>query len=250
MWILLLLILFIPGFFEIIIGAFFYLFIFIIGVPVFYFNELTNPSYKLFPSIFVGFINASLCFAMYAFFYNSGVKMHYLIGLGCALFFIPIIKSFTHKEKKQEECKKTIKEEDTNTIMPNYYELLAVSKTANLDEIINAYENKKEMLINKYGTVLNEKGELFFKAYATLSDETSRAKYDEEYKHFLHQNIGTYEKLVPMFNKNKYLYTKISTDILIKNKESNKELYKIAKAFAITLVFMAIIFFLTKDFID
>lgn len=245
-----------------IIGAFIYLFMFLIGIPAFYFNELVNPSYKLLPSIFVGFVNAMLCFGIYAFLYSSGVRMPYLVGLAGVLFFMPTIRALRYKPKEQEELKE-IKEEEQNAenIMLNYYKILGVSKTASLDEIINAYENKKEELIQEYGTTLNKKGELFFKVYAVLSDEESRKKYDEECRLYLHQNSGVYDNLAPVLKKNKHLYEKkanslintndnMNNDILVDSEEKSNEIYKIAKALIITLVFMAILFFLTKDFMD
>lgn len=236
----------------------FFIFMAIIGIPVFYFNELINPSYKLFPSIFVGSVNAMLCFSVYAFLYSSGVRMPYLIGLAGVLFLMPIIRALRHKPKEQEELKETKEEkQDTETIMLDYYKILGVSRAASLDEIINAYENKKEELINEYGTALNKKGELYLKVYSILSDETSRTKYDEECKLYLHQHSGIYNNLVPMMKKNENLYnktnssnTQLNNDILVDNEKTSNDMYKIAKALIITLVFMIILFFLTKDFID
>lgn len=236
----------------------FFIFIAIVGIPVFYFNELVNPSYKLLPSTFVGFVNAILCFGIYAFLYSSGVRMPYLVGLAVVLFFMPIIKALRYKPKEQEELKE-IKEEEQNAenIMLDYYKILGVSRTASLDEIINAYENKKEELINEYGTALNKKGEFYLKVYSILSDKESRVKYDEECRLYLHQHSGIYNNLVPMMKKNENLYNKanlsnkqLDIDILVDNEKTSNDMYKIAKALIVTLVFMAILFFLTKDFMD
>ncbi|MBZ7976698.1 MULTISPECIES: DnaJ domain-containing protein [unclassified Campylobacter] len=105
----------------------------------------------------------------------------------------------------EENNKRNEEDLQTNT-MDNHYEILGIDYNANLDEIVNAYENKKALLIEDYGTATNKKGKRLFKAYATLSDETSRAKYDEEYKQFLHRHSKVYSKLVPMFKKNEDLY--------------------------------------------
>lgn len=105
----------------------------------------------------------------------------------------------------EENNKRNEEDLQTNT-MDNYYEILGIDYNANLDEIINAYEKKKAIIIDDYDTITNKKGRKLLEAYATLSNETSRLKYNEEYRQYLHQHSKVYSKLVPMFKKNEDLY--------------------------------------------
>lgn len=105
----------------------------------------------------------------------------------------------------EENNKRNEEDLQTNT-MDNYYEILGIDYNANLDEIIKAYEKKKAIIIDDYDTITNKKGRKLLEAYATLSNETSRIKYDEEYRQYLHQHSDIYSNLVPMLKKNAYLY--------------------------------------------
>ncbi|MBZ7976699.1 MULTISPECIES: hypothetical protein [unclassified Campylobacter] len=151
----------------------------------------------------------------------------FLIGIGAIVIILFLIIGFIgflfSDESSEKDKQKSIasndslnvnskKEQDTETIMLDYYKILGVSRAASLDEIINAYEDKKEELINEYGTALNKKGELYLKVYSILSDETSRTKYDEECKLCLHQHSGIYNNLVPMMKKNENLYNKTNSE--------------------------------------
>lgn len=171
----------------------------------------------------------------------------FLIGIGVVIIVLFLIVSFIgflFSDKPSEKDKqKFIVTNDNfnddeekllniNTTMPNYYELLGVSKIASLDEIINAYENKKAAIIDDYGTATNKKGKKIFEAYSILSSEISRVKYDEEYKQYLHQNSGVYNNLVPMMKKNETLYDKtdlsnkqLDDDILVDSEEKSKAIY-------------------------
>lgn len=105
----------------------------------------------------------------------------------------------------EENNKRNEEDLQTNT-MDNYYEILGIDYNANLDEIINAYEKKKAIIIDDYDTITNKKGRKLLEAYATLSNETSRLKYNEEYRQYLHQHSDIYSNLVPMLKKNAHLY--------------------------------------------
>lgn len=219
MWILLLLILFVPGFFEILIGAICFIALLIFGI-------ISAPF------ILIGKI--------LKFLFSDEPSEHYKQK--------PIVTNDNYNDDNEESP-------NINTTMPNYYELLGVSKTASLDEIINAYEKKKAIIIDDYDTLANKKGKKLFEAYATLSDKESRAKYDEECRLYLHQHSGIYNNLVPMMKKNENLYNKTNSEeqplnnkILVDSEEeSNKTYYNWKRALIIAFG-IAITHFLFKYF--
>lgn len=170
--------------------------------------KITIPILTVIGGIIIGFIILSKFFNFL--FSNESEKEKTIAK--CKEIFNDITEDMVGNNKNcdlgkllEENNKRNEEDLQINT-MDNYYEILGIDYNANLDEIINAYEKKKAIIIDDYDTITNKKGRKLLEAYATLSNETSRLKYNEEYRQYLHQHSKVYSKLVPMFKKNEDLY--------------------------------------------